>query len=63
MIRLSILLHHLSDADKQKIDKLDDEIHELQGKCTSYDDTLKLSELYRKREKIIKGEKEYEHTK
>jgi len=57
MIRLSGLLNHLSDDDRQKIDRLDDEIYELQGKCASYEDTLKLSDLYRRREKIIKGEK------
>lgn len=55
MIKLSESLHHLSDEDKQKVDKLDEKIYELQGKCTSYADTLKLSELYRKREEIIKG--------
>ena len=55
MVNISTLLHHLSDENKQKVDKLDDKIYELQGKCTSYDDTLRLSDLYRKREKIIKG--------
>lgn len=57
MATLIDMLRHLSPEEKKELEKVDNKIHKLQGKLRTYEDTLKLAELYEERKRIIRQEK------
>ena len=58
-----IKLGCLSKSKQDMVDKLDEKIFILQGKCRNHRDTIKLSKLYRKRNEIITRRYTNEHYK
>jgi len=48
-------LQHLSEPKRHRVDRLDKKIYDMQGKCRTRADTVKLSKMYRRMWAIIKG--------
>jgi len=53
-------LTHLTETELNKVQALDTAIYELQGNCNSMADTLRLSDMYAERIRIIRQEVAHE---
>lgn len=56
------LLEHLSPKERKELEEIEDRIFELQGNLRTQEDTIKLSELYKQRYKILKWKRRGEHV-